>query len=359
MLKSVVSGYDEKYDWKHSGMYRLIVPAALEKYGLAYRAIRAVQKGYRNESYPIELENGEMVNLLFYKREPGILERILRADEVSEYSALGDLPVRTYYDKRLLRIGTSRGEVYVRAYRYLSGQTIAWESYTKKHIKLLGWSMSDLHNRLRSLSVNWSSEQTIAVEADQLIGRMQRYLSDPAICAAMREKLDITFDVSELLTMRRLVLLCAQLPNQQVLHMDMVRGNVLFSQSKQDDKWHIDNVALTGIIDFEKTAYGHPLFDAARTIAFLLVDCQNKNPEKIYHYFLYSGYNKRGATSLDMRKEFHGHTYAVLLEGLVRFFLLYDFYKFLRHTPYESLAGNHHYVRTRNILLDYAMIRYL
>jgi Ser/Thr protein kinase RdoA (MazF antagonist) len=339
-------------------MYRLVVPAILEKYGVAYRSIAMAQKGYRNESYPIELESGETVNLLFYKRELGILERIQRADQVSEYVA-DLLPVRTRYDKRLLRIETPRGEVYVQLYRYLSGRTIAWEAYTKKHVKLLGWAMSDLHDCLAPLRVEWSTKQTIVAELGQIIDRMQRYLSDSAVQGAFQTKLGLEIDIMQLVAMQKLVAFCDQLPGQQVLHMDMVRGNVLFAQSKEDDIWRMDNIALTGIIDFEKTAYGHPLFDIARTIAFLLVDCEGKSPEKIYEYFLYSGYNKRGNTSLDVRTVFLGQSYATLLEGLVRLFLLYDFYKFLRYTPYESLEENHHYVRTRNILLDYAMIRYL
>ena len=40
-----------------------------------------------------------------------------------------------------------------------------------------------------------------------------------------------------------------------------------------------------------------------------------------------------------------------LLEPLLDAFLLYDFYKFLRHNPYESLSANEHFTRTRDLLL--------
>lgn len=340
-------------------MYQSVVPAVLHKYGLVYRTIHSVQKGYRNESYPVELQSGQMVNLLFYKRESHIIERIYRADQVSAYAALTGLPVRTRFDKRLLRLRGAGGDIYVGLYHYLFGQTISWEGYTKKHIKLLGWAMSDLHEKLQLMPVSWSSEYTVATELSQLIERMQRYFINDSVQRAMREKLGVAINPAQLKGMRMLVDICNQLPNQQVLHMDMVRGNVLFGSSRKSDIWQIDGVALTGIIDFEKTSYGHPLFDIARTLAFLLVDCQNKTPSKLYKYFLYSGYTKRGAAQVLSGQLGTSSTYMQLLDGLVKVFLLYDFYKFLRHTPYESLAENHHYVRTHDILLNYAMIGYL
>ncbi len=46
-----------------------------------------------------------------------------------------------------------------------------------------------------------------------------------------------------------------------------------------------------------------------------------------------------------------------LLEVLVDLFLFYDFYKFLRHNPYESLTDNEHFIRTKAILLRQGLIR--
>jgi len=339
-------------------MYRRVVDSVLAKYGLKYKEVYSAQKGYRNESYPILLEDGVLVNLLFYKREPSILDRIQRADQVSEYTYNHHLPTRSRADRRTLRINAPRGEVYIQLYRYLPGKTIAWEAFTKKHIKLLGWAMSDLHYTLSPLLVRWNAEVTVYDEVSAHIKRMKKYWSDPMVIEAMAQKLHLEFESSVLMRLEKLIELCRTLPDQQVLHMDLVRGNVLFDTSSETDRWKMGTTALTGIIDFEKTSYGHPLFDTARTIAFLLVDCQEKNPNEIYRFFLYSGYNKRGLAHINMRQEFRGHSYATLLEGLVRCFLVYDFYKFLRHTPYESLEQNRHYVRTRDILLGYAMVRY-
>jgi Ser/Thr protein kinase RdoA (MazF antagonist) len=47
----------------------------------------------------------------------------------------------------------------------------------------------------------------------------------------------------------------------------------------------LNNLAITGIIDFEKTAAGPRIFDIARTLAFLLVDCKAKTPAQVTNYF--------------------------------------------------------------------------
>jgi Ser/Thr protein kinase RdoA (MazF antagonist) len=113
-----------------------------------------------------------------------------------------------------------------------------------------------------------------------------------------------------------------------------VRGNILFD----------DQARITGVLDFEKTAWGHPALDIARTLAFLLVDCKYKSEDKTRKYFLISGYNKRGPARTPGSSP--------LLEKLITTFLLHDFYKFLRHNPYESLRNNEHFVRTRDLLVQ-------
>ncbi len=119
----------------------------------------------------------------------------------------------------------------------------------------------------------------------------------------------------------------------------------------------VNNVTVTGILDFEKTAYGHPLFDIARSLAFLLIDCKYKDAAKIRKYFLQSGYAKRGQTTLPLINLHTRDTSVSLLEQLIDLFLLHDFYKFLLHNPYESLARNEHYQRTEQLLLERGLIR--
>lgn len=340
-------------------MYRQIVPSVLDSYGVTYKSIGNVQKGYRNESYPILLSKGTTVNLLFYKRESDTVSRFKRADSVSQFLADGGLPVRTRYDNRTLRLSNGTEPSYAALYTYLPGKTIPWEAYTKKHIKLLGYAMSDMHAVLSDMPINWSVHDGIAAQMTLLIHRMELYFTDESIRRAATTKLGVVIESTYFDRLRTVVAVVASSPDSHPLHMDMVRGNVLFSQAYQYNHWQIDDVAISGVIDFEKTAYGHPLFDIARTLAFLLVDCRSKDEAHIRRYFLTSGYQKRGRATYDHRATICGIPHAKLLDGLISLYLLHDLYKFLRHTPYESLDDNEHYIRTRNILIRHGMVRYL
>lgn len=320
-------------------MFAAIVPQVLEKYGVSHVRIHEVQKGYRNESYAVQTADDTLLNVIFFKNEPEILARIKRADYAS--AQLTSLPARQRYDKRLLQV---RPGTYAGLYTYLPGKTVPWESYTKKHIKLTGFAMSTMHRQWQSIAP--IDSHSIDNDLLPLIDRMERYFSGNAVKTAMHQKLHMAVDPAMFGLYKELIRHGVQLPGQQIIHMDMVRGNVLFDKATDRDKWTIDDTALTGVIDFEKSTIGHPVFDIARTIAFLLVDSP-KPSAKIYHYFLDSGYKKRGNMPLPDAK---------LLHSLVTFFLMHDFYKFLRHTPYESLHDNYHYKRTCDILKDYGMI---
>lgn len=319
-------------------MYEKIVPQVLRKYGVDYVSLGAVQKGYRTESYPVHVKNGDTYNLLFFKSEPAILARIRRADQAA--AAIGAFPVRVRQDSRLIKV---KDGTYAGLYTYLPGTTIPWESFTKKHIKLIGKAMADMHHTWRECRP--ADDFHVRDELLPLIDRMETYFDRNDVQAAMVEKLGTESNV-DFSSFRTLVKGVAHLPGQQLVHMDMVRGNVLFAPAQPNDVWQIEGIALSGVIDFEKTALGHPLFDIARTLAFLLVDSP-KPAAKVQHYFLDSGYHKRGQQPLPDPR---------FLSPLVRLFLLHDFYKFLRHTPYESLELNRHYTRTRDMLKTYGMI---
>ena len=317
-----------------------ITARILEKYGITHATVGQVQKGYRNESHPVFMHDGTVRNLLIFKNESQILTRITRADQASKALALRGLPVRERHDPRLLRV---KDGVYAGLYTYLPGATVPWEAFTKKHMKLLGWAMADMHAIWRVSEP--SDGRQVQSELLPLIDRMQRYFDQADVRKAMGQKLGVQLLVSPG-NYAQLVTKVSTLDGQHTVHMDMVRGNVLFGVAQPSEHWQIDGMALTGVIDFEKAAIGHPLFDLARTMAFLLVDSP-KPRAKIDKYFLDSGYHKRGGAVLPDPR---------LLEPLIRLFLLHDFYKFLRHTPYESLADNYHYLRTRELLKTYGMI---
>ena len=298
--------------------------------------------GYRNRNYPALLESGQRANVIVYKADADILSRIKNANFVGAHLAARGLPVRHQLDSRIIKLQSANRTKYAGVYNYLPGHTIPWEGYTQKHLKLLGWTMGEMHRQLANVTLPVAT--TAVAEYLAIVRRMQAYFAQPAIQHALNAKLGLHIDPTIFRHFNRLLNAADHLPHQRILHLDFVRSNILFGTSSH---FQIGDVAVTGIIDFEKAAIGHPALDLARTLAFLLVDCKYKPEAKIRKYFLQSGYAKRGGGVIPPSS---------LLEPLVTLFLTYDFYKFLRHNPYESLGQNEHFVRTRDRLLQRSII---
>jgi Ser/Thr protein kinase RdoA (MazF antagonist) len=323
--------------------YELIERIA-NAYGAEATRVHRPQSGYRNQSFALDLADGGRANLIVYKREDHILPRIQLANTLGTYLHELGLPVRHPLDSRITAISGGRGTRYAALYNYLPGHTIAWEGYTRHHIKLMGQAMSHLHDALRQTD---APAPRVADEYGAIFRRMHNYFTDPRVAGAIADKLGLKLDPYQIVRQQRLLHHSRTFPAAQLLHLDLVRSNLLFGTSLDDPKARFKRggIVLTGIIDFEKAAIGHPLFDIARTLAFLMVDCESKTPKQIRKYFLQSGYNKRGPAQY--RPEWDR-----LIDYFVDLFLLYDFYKFLKHNPYESLSENHHFRRTRDLLLQ-------
>lgn len=323
-----------------------LVERILRMYGLQAARLLPAAKGYRNISIPVLLVDGQLVNLMLYKQEPGIAQTVRRADRVSNFVAERGLPARHTLDPRILRIRSGTTTRCARLYDYLPGLTIPWEAYTRGHITTLGATLSHLHGLLAACpAANLPDVESVY---SATIARMTTYFADRGVTRAMADTLAVCLPEDSLYSYDRLLTTCKNLSGRHVLHMDFVRGNIVF------DGTHDNGLPqVSGILDFEKTAVGHPLFDVARTLAFLLVDCKYKSSEQVTKYFLRSGYIKRGTAPLAKitvkvtQNESHD-----LLALLLDFFLLHDFYKFLRHNPYGDLAHNEHYTRTRDILMQ-------
>lgn len=324
-------------------------------FGYDDAVVQDVRSGYRNTSYAAEASNSLMLNLLIHKSEPDALPRIRRTNTLGELLSEAGIPVRAPHDTRIVRIMVAGRPYHASLYNYLPGQTIPWEAYTMKHLKLLGWALGSLHAATRSLP----NEQYPSVydEYNAILGRMQIYFGNDQVAQAMGEKLGLQLRPEMLSMYESFLQACQKLPGAQLLHMDFVRGNVLFGDLSTDSPFRLGSVTLTGIIDFEKAAVGHPLFDVARTLAFLLVDCAAKTHGQIYKYFLQSGYIKRGGCTLSQTTVMINERTYDVLETAISMFLLYDFYKFLRANPYEALHENHHYMRTRDILVERGLLR--
>lgn len=320
-----------------------LVDRILRAYGVDFTSVLPPQKGYRNESFPVVKADGTMANLILYKREPGILEKIKAANAVSDYLHEQGFSVRHTINPKIIQLKTADGYLkYGALYNYLDGHTIPWEGYTQDHLKVVGKTMSDMHAALADFS--YDALPDVTDEYLDIVARMREYFNDAPVQRALAEKLLLRVNPEAFDEFVQLLTGAKLLPNKQALHMDFVRSNILFQEDDNEFK-----VKVSGILDFEKTAYGHPLFDIARTLAFLLVDCKHKESIKVRKYFLGGGYIKRGAANLPSK-------YIGMLDPLVNLFLFYDFYKFLRHNPYESLPDNEHFMRTAQLLIPLHLV---
>ena len=316
----------------------------LEGYGIPSFQLRSARSGYRNISHHVSTRVGEL-NVMLLKHESGITARVDHVDALAEHVWRAGVPVRTRYDKRIMLL-RGRLDRYVGVYHFLPGETIPWEAYTMKHIKLLGWALAEFHRAAQSYTGELPS---VIDEYRAIVGRMSRYFARHDVQEAFARKCHLVIDREAMSAWSLLVDECGALPYQQALHMDCVRGNILFGNSS-DSRFRIGDIALTGIIDLEKAAYGPVVFDIARTLAFLYAD-SIKPADKVYKYFISSGYIKRGGWHSDS-------TMMSLLDELVTMMLGYDLYKFLRDNPYQSLVHNHHFRRTRDILIERKVLQY-
>lgn len=314
-----------------------VVRKILTLYGERFVSCDAVMSGYRNHSHIVRCEPDKIANLIVYKSEPGIVERVRRLNALTSVLAASGLPVRYPLNSKLVDVGVGMRRSVAALYNYLPGETIPWEAYRRSHVKLLGMAMARLH---AAGEVFEGDLPHVTDECREHVERMRRYFCRDDVIAAMESKLSLRIGIGELERLAEFLEACRELP-VRVLHMDLVRSNVLFSTAGADNVLAVDSLAITGILDFEKAALGHPLFDIARSFAFLLVDCPLPY-SRLQKYFIDSGYRKYGGGKV--RPE----TVAGkdVLTTLVDLFLLYDLYKFLRNAPYESLPENHHFVRT-------------
>jgi Ser/Thr protein kinase RdoA (MazF antagonist) len=319
-------------------------------YGLKNVELQEVQNGYRNHSFPALTTGGIMVNLILYKAEPQILRKIKTANNVSDFLHASGLPARHTYDPRILKLKSDKVERYAAIYNYLPGDTIPWEGYMRAHLKTLGNTMARMHEVLNSMP--HSSAPDIAEEYINIFKRMKLYFDDPHVRQAIKNKLGVEINANIFKRYFFILNICHKLPKKQMLHMDFVRGNILYAKKNNE-------IYISGILDFEKAGYGIVLLDIARTLAFLLVDCKYKSSTAVHKNFLIDGYTRSQNTdrfnNLVLKS---GQKKISLLDELINIFMMHDFYKFLRHNPYEFLEQNEHYLRTSDYLTHQKVIEH-
>jgi len=312
-------------------------------YHLKNVKLEILDGGYRNQCYKVICERGEYV-FIIYKREADTLKTIraahMVANELYKKGFPSRVPIQTNTSRNIIRIKRQDGFHNGALYPFLSGTTIPWEAYTRRHLKSMGKVISDMHYTLKPFKnlkckiKNWSDF------TESEIKRMQVYLK--GVETWIEKKLHVSLNWKFIKKVFKEIITQTKSYPHNILHYDFVRGNILFSHRL--DK-HIDIYPITGIIDFEKVCFGPEIADIARTLAFLIVDCKYKSERMVRKRFLFSGYEKRGKNALSFSEK-----QQEVLEQLLNFFWLRDFWKFLVHNPYEDLYLNEHYLRTRDKL---------
>ena len=325
-----------------------------KKYNYKVESIKKLVGGYRNTCFQIH-SGDEKLLLVIYKREEGIKQTIKNAHTVAKFLSQSNFPVRipksTNTGKEYIRIKGKDGYHFVSLYNYLEGRTIPWEAYTRRHLKSIGKTLSDMHHNLQQIrnkhqQISQLPKWEEITEAE--IVAMKKYFKkvEPWIEKKLEVKLD--WEKLEKIFKRLIPDVITFRPN--ILHYDFVRGNILFSQRLNKK---LDVYPITGILDFEKVCIGPEIADIARSLAFLIIDCKFKDEVTVRKRFLISGYERRGKSKLP----FAGVEDPVL-DNLLCFFWLRDFWKFLVHNPYEDLYINEHYVRTRDRLVESGILVY-
>lgn len=341
-----------------------VIRRVLTNFGYDYNniSIKPSQSGYRNLIVPIEIFGAkqEKLALIFYKREPNILNKIKLSNSISDQLAKMGWPTRhaiSNNNQKILKLQNRNKTIFCCLYNYLDGSTIEWENYSKNHIKLLGQVLGYLHHDLEKVSQNLNiiANKECSNLQYKLI-EMNNYFTNIETQAAIEQKLKLRLNTAHFSRFIKLLKWLDTHKESLLLHLDFVRGNILFENITNchfDDKFVLklekkttthNDLAITGVLDFEKAALGPKELDISRTLAFLLVDCKNKDPQKTVKYFIHSGYEKRANNSPLNR---------TLITQLVFMYLLIDLYHFLKHNPYEYLYQNQHFLRTRDYLLRY------
>ena len=101
-----------------------------EMYGKSIVKLNSTEGGYRNASHSFLTKDGDMLNFILYKREPGITSLIKRTNHLGKHISASGLPVRSPADNRIVKVGPRYGSLY----SYLPGQSIAWEMFSMNHI---------------------------------------------------------------------------------------------------------------------------------------------------------------------------------------------------------------------------------
>lgn len=269
-------------------------------------SVFAIEQGFMNNVYKICIGDKSYIAIFYNKNRynnsyaKNFLEEI---NNICLFLKSNSIPCRVTNNQIVQVDGRFLG-----IYDFIEGKTLSWEAYTRRHLTSLSETMNKMHTVLQDYKgtryiPSWNDYLPIDYK------KLHKYYTENL--PTIETKLGIKIEIEKIESLYKNII-NRPVSNKQLVHMDFVRGNILFD----------NNYKITGILDFEKMLIGDTQLDRARTYAFLVVDCKYKTKEQIDYYFGKGDKN------------------------LVEYFWLRDFWKFLSCNPYESLSQNEHYQGT-------------
>ncbi|MEA3357347.1 MAG: phosphotransferase [Patescibacteria group bacterium] len=310
-------------------------------------------QGYMNTCIQVSLHNPTQTYIAIIYNRPRYStdqSRIILDDAYKAAKYLHDhglpcrIPILTKRKKRLIKFSMedTKSEHIMGLYNFLPGNTLPWESYTRRHLRALGKCMAEMHRLLKDFPHQTTSLPRWSDYLRNDYSKLKSYFQKNS--PAIKKKLSLQVNIKDCTELTKSLHPKSLHPksHEQTIHYDFVRGNILFSSEK-----HILTYPITGILDFEKAMIASTAVDIARTLSFLLVDCKYKSDQEIITYFLKEGYVALGKANSPRFDQ---------LNNLMIYFWLRDLWKFLTGNPYNDLHLNYHYTETVRRLAKTAYI---
>ncbi len=316
--------------------------------------LRKFNEGYMNNCLEISFPNrdGKFIIIVynalnyFLPKHKAQLEQAYETAEIlSRHGIPCRIPHKTDTGRHLIevKIPGSENKHFFGIYNFLPGSTLPWEGWTRRHLRSLGSTMAKMHEIWKAARIDTQN----LPEWNSYLNHDYEHLCGYFIKNApyIQSKLSLKFDKEACDQLIDSIKQLSQSFESQLIHYDLVRGNVLFSDKKEKLIYPI-----IGIIDFEKVMLAPVIVDIARTLAFLIVDCKYKTENEISRYFFDEGCLAQSENQ--QAKKFSLEA----LKPLVLYFWLRDLWKFLLSNPYESLKENYHFNKTVEQLIKHKLI---
>ncbi len=178
-------------------------------------------------------------------------ERYLLLEKLAEHMGQRGIATRHLAAPATIPL-TQSGFRWMAVYRGVAGQSIPWSDYSKRQIISATKYLAEIHEAGRSFA---GRNSLVPLGA-----RLDRWPEKAAAAEWPGYKVNQAA-LTQIKT--RLTALSHDQAASTVLHGDFGRANIIFQEE-----------SVSGVVDFDRAVFGHPLFDLGRFTSYLLLDTQ-------------------------------------------------------------------------------------